>query len=159
MGKPVRPGLRSPPCCLSRARDRDEHGTPADPRHYAAGRSHPGFFLSCNRSDCIQFEHWFGDSFGCRRFVSDWAGAWIALRNGLLPGAADRLVWYGLYGYTMCRLWYGGICEGGTGRKAVLNSRRRLRSRPARPSWAAVMGSLVEGAIGRQTWRVHKVPL
>lgn len=27
--------------------------------------------------------------------------------------AADRLVWYGLYFYTMCKIWYDGICEGG----------------------------------------------
>jgi hypothetical protein len=71
------------------------------------------FFLSCNRSDCVQFEHWYGDPFGCRRLLSDWAGAWIALKNGLLLDAADRLVWYGLYGYTMCRIWYAAICEGG----------------------------------------------
>jgi hypothetical protein len=38
----------------------------------------------CNRSDCMQFEHWYGDAFGCRRLVSVWADAWIALRNGLL---------------------------------------------------------------------------
>lgn len=29
-----------------------------------------------------QFEYWYGDPFGCRRCYSDWAGAWIAFKNG-----------------------------------------------------------------------------
>ena len=71
------------------------------------------FFLSCNRSDCVQFEHWYCDPFGCRRLLSDWAGAWIAFKNGLLLDAADGWSGMGLYCYTMCKIWYDAICEGG----------------------------------------------
>jgi hypothetical protein len=52
---------------------------------------------------CVNLERWYGFLFGCRRTLSDWAGFWIALKNGrrcicVLIGR----FWYGLYGYTLC---------------------------------------------------------
>ena len=52
---------------------------------------------------CVNLERWYGFLFGCRRIFSDWAGFWIALKNGrrCICVLIGRL-WYGLYGYTMC---------------------------------------------------------
>ena len=51
----------------------------------------------------LDLERWYGFLSGCRRIFSDWAGFWIALKNGrrcicVLIGR----FWYGLYGYTLC---------------------------------------------------------
>jgi hypothetical protein len=51
----------------------------------------------------VNLERWYGFLFGCRRIFSDWAGFWIALKNGrrCIRVLIGRF-WYGLYCYTMC---------------------------------------------------------
>ena len=43
-----------------------------------------GSFVSLALCCCLHhhLERWYGFPSGCRRFLSDWAGFWIALGNG-----------------------------------------------------------------------------
>jgi len=96
-------------------------------------------------------ERWSGVRFSCR--LVRLGGCLVRVQKRLPSGTVNRLVWYGLYGYTMCKHMRGcelarvvTVCA--DAQMAELAGTVAISNRLVR-----FMNSSAEGTIGWQTWQ------